>query len=139
MRIHPLYRLTWTLLTLLLLHTQALAANNPAVVLRDIHAAQLILQAAASSFHRYQGAEGDPRQLKVLNADLLVLKDSLRAVFQDLADLGMTSELTQLKGHWQEAARNLNTAVSAIGACCEARRRGAVPRFHAANVSGSRL
>ena len=115
MRIHLLFRLTWALLTLLMLHAPAQAANNPTVVLRDIHAAQLILQAAASSFHRYQGAEGDPRQLKVLNADLLVLKDALRAVFQDLTDMGMTAELTQLKGHWQEAARNLNTALSAIG------------------------
>ena len=91
MRIHLLFRLTWALLTLLLLHAPAQAANNPTVVLRDIHAAQLILQAAASSFHRYQGAEGDPRQLKVLNADLLVLKDALRAVFQDLTDMGMTA------------------------------------------------
>ncbi|HVK99627.1 MAG TPA: hypothetical protein VM553_07445 [Dongiaceae bacterium] len=114
MRFSAPFALAWALF-LLLVQAPALAANNPAVVLRDIHSAQLLLQASAASFHRYQGAEGDNKHLKTLNADLLLLKDALRAVFQDLADMGMNNEQAQLKGHWQEAARNLNTALSAIG------------------------
>lgn len=114
MLIRHLFRLPWIALVLLLMQSPVHAANNPAVVLRDIHAAQMILQVVASSFHRYQGAEGDNKQLAVLNADLGVLKETLRTVFQDLGDMGMNAELDQLKIHWSEAARNLNTAVSAI-------------------------
>lgn len=113
MLIRHLFRLPWIALALLL-QAPAFAANNPAVVLRDIHASQLILQVVASSFHRYQGSEGDSKQLAILNADLLVLKNTLSTTFQDLNDMGMTAELGQLKAHWSDAARNLNTAASAI-------------------------
>lgn len=112
MLIRPLLHLFWMLLILLPLHSQA--ANNPAVVLRNLHASQLILPRVAASFHQYQGAKGDARQLARLNADLVALKTTLSTTFRDLNDLGLAQDLAALKGHWQGAARHLNTAVSAI-------------------------
>ena len=107
-------RFAWLFLLLGLLSPLGHAESNPTVVLRNLHKAQMDLNATASAFHRYQGSEGDSKMLVELNAALGSLKTSFQASFQDLADLGMKTELEQVRGHWRSAARDLNTAMTAI-------------------------
>ena len=104
----------WLLLALALLSPLSQAETNPSAVLRDLHAAQMSLQATASAFHRYQGSEGDSKLLVKLNEALGDLKSRFQVAYQDLHDMGMTKELDQLRGHWKEAARDLNSAITAI-------------------------
>lgn len=106
--------LAWLLLWLALSSPLTQANTNPTAVLRDLHAAQMKLHATATAFHRYQGSEGDRRQLVRLNEALVELKASFQAAFQDLAELDMKAELEQVRGHWRDAARFLNTAMTAI-------------------------
>lgn len=98
----------------LLLSPLSHAASEPAAVLHNLHQTQIDLQATASAFHRYQGSEGDSKQLQALNDALGKLKSHLQISFQDLADLGLKAELDKVLGHWRNAARDLNTAMTAI-------------------------
>lgn len=107
-------RLGWLVLLLGLLSPLTYADSNPATVLRNLHTAQMKLHATASAFHRYQGSEGDRKQLVQLNEALGQLKSSFQTSFRDLADLGMKAELDRVRGHWREAARFLNTSMTAI-------------------------
>lgn len=102
-------------LVLILLPIMAHAETKPAVVLRDLHTTQLDLQVTASAYHRYQGSEGDTKMRDLLNTRLSTLQTAMDAAQKDLADLEMTDELGKLKGHWNDAAKNLNSAVSALG------------------------
>lgn len=105
-----------SLLVLLLglVSSLSFADTNPNVVLRDLHKAQLDLNVVAATFHRYQGSEGDKKLLVELNGGLEALKTSFQASLQDLADLGMKTELEQIRDHWRDAARDLNGAMTAI-------------------------
>lgn len=107
-------RLAWLFVLFGLLSPVGYAESNPATALRHLHKAQIDLNATVAAFHRYQGSEGDSNDLTQLNEALGRLKGSLTVSFQDLADLGLKAELDKVQGHWRNAARNLNSAMTAI-------------------------
>lgn len=112
MPIHP-FRFA-VLVLVLVLSPLSQADTDPTVALRNLHAAELNLYTASSAFHRYQSSEGDSKLLVKLNETLGNLKTAFQACFQDLTDQGLTTELDQIKGHWKQAARDLNSAMTAI-------------------------
>lgn len=107
-------RLSFLALVLAVLSPLSHADSNPVVALANLHSAQMSVHATASAFHRFQESEGDNKELVKLNAALAALKSAFQASYQDLADLGLNAELEQLKGHWRGAARDLNSAMTAI-------------------------
>ena len=107
-------RFSLQLIPLLLLPMLANAETKPAVVLRDIHAAQLDLQTTVSAYHRYQGGEGDAKLLDLLKKRVDTLKGALNTAFQDLSDLKIDKELDKTKTDWGAAAKDLNSAMSAL-------------------------
>lgn len=112
--LHRFIRLPWLFLLLALLSPLSHAESNPAVALRNLHQAQMNLNATAATFHRYLASEGDSKQLIQLNEALSQLKSSFQTSFKDLADLGMKAELEKILGHWRAAAKDLNSAMTAI-------------------------
>ncbi len=108
-----LTRATWTLL-LMLLSSICLAEANPAQVLHDLHAARLSVHSTEAAFHRYQSSEGDRKLLLNLNEALGTLKSNFQTAYKDLVDMGMGKELDEVRNHWKQAAKNLNSAMTAI-------------------------
>lgn len=103
-----------TALVVSALGSQALAADAGAM-LRQIHDARLGLMQTVAAFQSFQGAEGDPKKGKELEAQLVDTRAKVAALQGGLQGAGVDEELGVMSKSWDTTQSNLSAAIDAIG------------------------
>lgn len=89
-------------------------AADPGAMLRQIHDARLGLMQTVASFQSFQGAEGDPKKGKELEAQLADTRAKIGSVQGGLQGAGVDEELVTMNKTWDATQSTLSTAVEAI-------------------------
>ncbi|OUS25600.1 hypothetical protein A9Q99_20660 [Gammaproteobacteria bacterium 45_16_T64] len=90
------------------------AAYSSGEMLQTVHETKLLVFETAASFHKYQGSEGDPTNRKLIDENVITLKNSLTSVENLLAELSLDEDKNSLKKNWKSLSKNLSIALAAI-------------------------
>lgn len=90
-------------------------AADAGAMLRQIHDARLGLMQTVAAFQSFQGAEGDPKKGKELEAQLADTRAKVAALQGGVQGAGVDEELLAMSKAWDSTQVTLGTAVEAIG------------------------
>lgn len=90
-------------------------AADAGAMLRQIHDARLGLMQTVAAFQSFQGAEGDPKKGKELEAQLADTRAKVATLQGGLQGAGVDEELSAMSKTWDSTQAALGTAVDAIG------------------------
>lgn len=89
-------------------------AADAGAMLRQIHDARLGLMQTVAAFQSFQGAEGDPKKGKELDAQLADTRAKVAALQGGMQGAGVDEELAAMARSWDNTQITLSTAVEAI-------------------------
>lgn len=90
-------------------------AADAGAMLRQIHDARLGLMQTVAAFQSFQGAEGDPKKGKELEAQLADTRAKVAALQGGLQGAGVDDELAAMTKAWDNTQSTMSAAVEAIG------------------------
>lgn len=106
--------LTWCAVMLMAAMSSLSQAGDTGERLRQIHEVRLGLLQTVAAFQSFQGAEGDPKKGKELNAQLAETRAKVAALQGALQGSGVEEELVVIGKSWETTQANLAVVVEAI-------------------------